>query len=81
MGLDSDSGSVSGSSSGAGEWVGKILHGRDIRFANQTVWRLTSALAEKAQFPDEGPSEASAVFNCEQQAGGGESSCPALIRV
>lgn len=80
MGLDSDSGSVPGSSSGAGEWIGKTLHGRDTKFPNQTVWRLTSALAEKAQFPDEGPSEVSAVFNCEPQ-GGPKTSCPALIRV
>jgi hypothetical protein len=62
------------------KWIGNTLHGRDITFPNDTVWRLTESLAEKAQFPEEGPSEASAVFNCEQRRGS-KSPCPAVIRV
>ncbi len=62
------------------QWIGTTLHRQDITFPNETVWRLTTRLAEKAQFPDEGPSQASAVFDCEQQRGP-TSHCPALIRV
>lgn len=47
-------------------WFGTTLHGRDITFPDDTVWRLEDSLAEKAQFPEQGPPEASAVFNCEQ---------------
>lgn len=40
-----------------------------VTFPDQSVWRLKKCLAQKAHFPDEGPSEASAVFDCEKVKG------------
>jgi hypothetical protein len=48
-------------------WISAHLQGTDIRFPNDTTWRLTEVLSEKDVFFDEGPAEASAVFICKQQ--------------
>ncbi len=39
------------------EWISAHLHGKDIRFPNDTTWRLAKVLAEKDAFLDECPAE------------------------
>ncbi len=62
------------------EWISPFFLGTNIDFPNDTTWRLTEVLAEKDTFFDEGPAEASAVFNCIQQAGP-QADSRAVIRV
>jgi hypothetical protein len=62
------------------QWISAHLQGTDIRFPNDTTWRLTEVLSEKDVFFDEGPAEASAVFICKQQ-GGVQTGYEAVVRV
>ena len=61
-------------------WISDLLHGRDICFPNDTVWRLTEVLSEKNVYFDDDPAEASAMFDCKQLKGQ-KPGCEAVIRV
>lgn len=62
------------------KWISAHFGGKDIQFPNDTTWRLTEVLSEKAVYFDDDPAEASAVFTCIQQKGQRQS-CNAVVRV